>query len=69
MKESYVERLAARGGPESYVVARGGKGEAWTGIRKRNGWAWVESAGSLAARCRCATQLLSWSQQSLHGQR
>ncbi len=33
MKESYVERLAAHGGPESCVVAREGRGEALTGVR------------------------------------
>ena len=33
MKGSYVEGLAPHSGPESYVVARKGKGEALTGIR------------------------------------
>jgi len=33
MKESYVEGLAAHSGPESCVVARGGRGEALTGVR------------------------------------
>jgi hypothetical protein len=33
MKESYVEGLAAHGGPESCVVAREGRGEALTGVR------------------------------------
>ena len=33
MKESYVEGLAAHGGPESCVVVRKGRGEALTGVR------------------------------------
>ena len=33
MKESYVEGLAAHSGPESCVVAREGRGEAFTGVR------------------------------------
>jgi len=37
MKESYVEGLAAHGGPESCVVAREGRGEALTGVRAGRG--------------------------------
>ena len=33
MKESYVEGLAAHGGPESCVAVRKGRGEALTGVR------------------------------------
>jgi len=33
MKESYVEELATRNGPESCVVAREGRDEAMTGVR------------------------------------
>ena len=33
MKESYVEGLATRGGPESCAAVREGDGEALTGVR------------------------------------
>ena len=33
MEKSYVEGLAAHGGPESCVAAREGRGEALTGVR------------------------------------